>query len=118
MCGWPSTSDPSCLITGLRRQPLLAVLRPSSIHQARRQLEQLRQAGLCHAELAVEASSDWVAMARELVAEAYKRATAVLTGNRKVLDDLAEMLVERETVDAEDLQELLISSDVRVAEYV
>jgi hypothetical protein len=26
--------------------------------------------------------------------------------------------VERETVDAEDLQELLIRSDVRVAEYV
>jgi 2-dehydro-3-deoxyphosphogluconate aldolase/(4S)-4-hydroxy-2-oxoglutarate aldolase len=47
---------------------VLAVLRPPSIHQARRQLEQLQQAGLCHAELAVEASSTWVAMARELVA--------------------------------------------------
>jgi cell division protease FtsH len=54
----------------------------------------------------------------QLVAEAYKRATAVLNGNRVVLDELAEMLVERETVDAEDLQELLIRSDVRVAEYV
>ena len=54
----------------------------------------------------------------QLVAEAYKRATAVLNGNRKVLDELAEMLVERETVDAEDLQELLIRSDVRVADYV
>jgi cell division protease FtsH len=54
----------------------------------------------------------------QLVAEAYKRATAVLNGNRKVLDELAEMLVERETVDADDLQELLIRSDVRVAEYV
>ena len=54
----------------------------------------------------------------QLVAEAYKRATAVLSGNRKVLDELAEMLVERETVDADDLQELLIRSDVRVAEYV
>jgi cell division protease FtsH len=54
----------------------------------------------------------------QLVAEAYKRATAVLTGNRSVLDELAEMLVEKETVDAEDLQELLIRSDVKVAEYV
>ncbi|MFM8975182.1 MAG: ATP-dependent zinc metalloprotease FtsH3 [Vulcanococcus sp.] len=54
----------------------------------------------------------------QLVAEAYKRATAVLNGNRPVLDELAEMLVERETVDAEDLQELLIRSDVRVADYV
>ena len=54
----------------------------------------------------------------ELVAEAYGRATAVLTANRPVLDELAEMLVEKETVDAEDLQELLIRSDVKVAEYV
>ena len=54
----------------------------------------------------------------QLVAEAYKRATAVLNDNRTVLDELAEMLVERETVDAEDLQELLIRSDVRVAAYV
>jgi cell division protease FtsH len=28
------------------------------------------------------------------------------------------MLVERETVDAEELQELLVRSDVHVAEYV
>ncbi|QPN62243.1 ATP-dependent zinc metalloprotease FtsH3 [Synechococcus sp. CBW1004] len=54
----------------------------------------------------------------QLVAEAYRRATEVLTGNRPVLDELAEMLVERETVDAEELQELLIQRDVRVASYV
>jgi cell division protease FtsH len=53
-----------------------------------------------------------------LVAEAYKRATEVLKTNRSVLDELADMLVEKETVDAEDLQELLIRRDVRVAEYV
>jgi cell division protease FtsH len=54
----------------------------------------------------------------QLVEEAYRRATAVLTNNRSVLDELAEMLVERETVDAEELQELLVRSDVHVAEYV
>ncbi len=54
----------------------------------------------------------------QLVAEAYRRATAVLSGNRPVLDELAELLVEKETVDAEELQELLIRSDVTVAEYV
>jgi cell division protease FtsH len=53
-----------------------------------------------------------------LVAEAYRRAKRVLIENRSVLDELAEMLVEKETVDAEELQELLIRSDVRVAEYV
>jgi cell division protease FtsH len=54
----------------------------------------------------------------QLVEEAYRRATTVLADNRSVLDELAEMLVERETVDAEELQELLVRSDVRVAEYV
>ena len=54
----------------------------------------------------------------ELVDAAYKRATKVLVDNQAVLDELAEMLVERETVDAEELQELLIRRDVRVAEYV
>jgi cell division protease FtsH len=54
----------------------------------------------------------------ELVAEAYKRATSVLVENRSVLDELADMLVEKETVDADDLQELLERSDVKVAAYV
>jgi cell division protease FtsH len=54
----------------------------------------------------------------KLVEEAYRRATSVLAANRSVLDELAELLVEKETVDAEELQELLIRRDVRVAEYV
>ena len=54
----------------------------------------------------------------QLVEEAYRRATAVLSDNRSVLDELADMLVEKETVDAEELQELLVRSDVRVAAYV
>ena len=54
----------------------------------------------------------------DLVDVAYKRATKVLVDNRPVLDELAELLVEQETVDAEELQELLITRDVRVAEYV
>jgi cell division protease FtsH len=54
----------------------------------------------------------------QLVAEAYRRATEVLTSNRSVLDRLAELLVDRETIDADELQELLIDSEVRVAAYV
>jgi len=54
----------------------------------------------------------------DLVDVAYKRATKVLVDNRAVLDELAEMLVAQETVDAEELQELLITRDVRVAEYI
>ena len=33
-------------------------------------------------------------------------------------DELAGMLMEQETVDSEELQELLIKRDVRIAEYV
>jgi cell division protease FtsH len=35
-----------------------------------------------------------------------------------VLDELADLLVEQETVDAEQLQELLLLRDVQVANYV
>jgi cell division protease FtsH len=54
----------------------------------------------------------------ELVDRAYVRAKEVLTTNRPVLDELAELLVKKETVDAEELQELLIERDVKVAAYV
>jgi cell division protease FtsH len=50
-----------------------------------------------------------------LVDEAYRRAKDVLASNRKVLDQLAAMLVEKETVDAEELQQLLNSNDVQIA---
>ncbi len=51
----------------------------------------------------------------ELVAEAYRRAKEVLVDNRQVLDKLADMLVEKETVDSEELQELLATNDVKMA---
>ncbi|MDM9383133.1 MULTISPECIES: ATP-dependent zinc metalloprotease FtsH3 [Chlorogloeopsis] len=54
---------------------------------------------------------------RKLVDAAYKRAKQVLTDNRHVLDQLAEMLVEKETVDAEELQELLGNNDVKTAAF-
>jgi len=55
---------------------------------------------------------------RSLVDEAYKRAKEVLTTNRHILDKLAEMLVEKETVDSEELQELLATNEVRMATIV
>ncbi|PSB28158.1 ATP-dependent zinc metalloprotease FtsH3 [Stenomitos frigidus] len=52
---------------------------------------------------------------RNLVEQAYRRAKAVLVGNRHVLDELAAMLIEKETVDSDELQELLANSDVKMA---
>jgi cell division protease FtsH len=52
---------------------------------------------------------------RNLVDQAYRRAKEVLVGNKSVLDRLSEMLMEKETVDAEELQELLANSDVKMA---
>ncbi|MGK7936486.1 MAG: ATP-dependent zinc metalloprotease FtsH3, partial [Xenococcaceae cyanobacterium] len=52
---------------------------------------------------------------RNLVDQAYRRAKEVLTVNRYILDKLSEMLVEKETVDAEELQELLANNDVKMA---
>jgi cell division protease FtsH len=52
---------------------------------------------------------------RQLVEEAYQRAKQVLTENRHVLNELAEILIEKETVDSEELQELLANNDVKMA---
>jgi len=53
----------------------------------------------------------------QLVEVAYRRAKEVLVNNRHILDKLAEMLVDKETVDAEELQELLANNDVRTAAF-
>jgi len=45
----------------------------------------------------------------------HRRAKEVLVNNRHILDQLAQMLVDKETVDARGLQELLANNDVRTA---
>ncbi|MBE9226873.1 ATP-dependent zinc metalloprotease FtsH3 [Phormidium sp. LEGE 05292] len=52
---------------------------------------------------------------RILVDEAYKRAKDVLVSNRALLDQLSALLIEKETVDADELQEILADSDVKMA---
>ncbi|MGF1489659.1 MAG: ATP-dependent zinc metalloprotease FtsH3 [Prochloraceae cyanobacterium] len=52
---------------------------------------------------------------RSLVDRAYVRTKEVLEGNRQILDKLAEMLVEKETVDSDELQDLLANNDVKMA---
>lgn len=52
---------------------------------------------------------------RKLVDEAYKRAKDVLVSNKHILDKLSAMLIEKETVDADELQELLANNDVTMA---
>ena len=54
---------------------------------------------------------------RNYVDQAYSRAKKVLTENRYVLDRLAEMLIEKETVEADELQEVLASNDVKMASF-
>jgi len=55
---------------------------------------------------------------RKLVDEAYQRAKDVLVSNKHILDKLSAMLIEKETVDAEELQELLAENDVKMAAIV
>ena len=54
---------------------------------------------------------------RKLVDTAYIRAKEVLVNNRKVLDEIAQMLIDKETVDAEELQEILGNNDVKMAAF-
>jgi len=50
-----------------------------------------------------------------LVSEAYTRAKTLLMQNRPILDRIAQMLIEKETVDAEELEEIIRSSPVELA---
>ena len=52
---------------------------------------------------------------RNLVDQAYRRAKQVLVNNRHVLDQLGQALVEKETVDAEELQQMLANNQVQMA---
>ncbi|MCC5630060.1 ATP-dependent zinc metalloprotease FtsH3 [Nostoc sphaeroides] len=54
---------------------------------------------------------------RKLVDVAYTRAKEVLVRNRHILDQIAQMLVDKETVDAEELQEILSNNDVTTAAF-
>ena len=51
----------------------------------------------------------------KLVTQAYERAKGVLETNRSILDQLAEILIEKETVDAEELQDLLAKNNAEMA---
>ena len=52
---------------------------------------------------------------RNYVDQAYSRAKKVLTENRHILNRLAEMLIEKETVEADELQDVLDNNDVKMA---
>jgi cell division protease FtsH len=52
---------------------------------------------------------------RNLVDQAYRRAKEVLVKNRRVLDLISERLIEKETVDAEELQAILNANEVTMA---
>jgi len=52
---------------------------------------------------------------RNYVDQAYSRAKKVLQENRSVLDKLADMLMEKETVEADELQDVLANNDIKMA---
>ncbi|MCX7969173.1 MAG: ATP-dependent zinc metalloprotease FtsH [Armatimonadetes bacterium] len=52
---------------------------------------------------------------RRIVEECYQRAKKLLQENRIALDAIANRLLERETIDGEELDELLVSMNVAVA---
>jgi len=52
---------------------------------------------------------------RNLVDQAYRRAKTVLLENKHILDKLADMLIDKETVDSDELQLLLEENEVKVA---
>lgn len=54
---------------------------------------------------------------RRLVNVAYTRAKTVLTNNRPLLDALAKLLIEKETVSAEEFQRLIAENKIEMMPY-
>jgi len=54
---------------------------------------------------------------KELVDHAYSRAKTILQNNRSILDNLAEILVEKETIESDELQQILQNSDAKIATF-
>ena len=52
---------------------------------------------------------------RNYVDQAYSRAKKVLLDNRHILDRVAQMLIEKETVEADELQKVLSENDITMA---
>jgi cell division protease FtsH len=52
---------------------------------------------------------------RNLVEQAQRRAKEVLLKNRHVLDEVSQRLIEKETIDAEELQQILVANEVTMA---
>jgi len=52
---------------------------------------------------------------RNYVDQAYSRAKKVLVENRHILDKLADMLIDKETVEADELQDVLSNNEVKMA---
>jgi 2-dehydro-3-deoxyphosphogluconate aldolase / (4S)-4-hydroxy-2-oxoglutarate aldolase len=67
---WRPTSRPACdsLIASLHHQPLLVVLRHRQPSLLVPQLEQLRELGVRHTEIAWGPGADWIAQCRQLIA--------------------------------------------------
>ena len=72
MSGWLNTSEFQTpdrdLIAALHRQPLLVVLRHRQPSLLVPQLEQLRELGVRHTEIAWGPGADWIAQCRQLIA--------------------------------------------------
>lgn len=52
---------------------------------------------------------------RNLVEQAQRRAKEVLLKNRHVLDEVSQRLIEKETIDADELQQILVANEVTMA---
>lgn len=61
--------------------------------------------------------ADIDAEVRRLVNVAYTRAKSLLLSNRRLLDDLAELLMEKETVSAEEFQKLIAQNQIEMMPY-
>jgi cell division protease FtsH len=79
--------------------------------------QRLGQVSMGNSQISAETKGMIDAEVGRLVQGAYTRAKQLLLDNRPALDALATMLVEKETVTAEELAQILANCDVTISDY-
>ncbi|MDE2071263.1 MAG: ATP-dependent zinc metalloprotease FtsH [Patescibacteria group bacterium] len=69
-------------------------------------------AGVAGREYSEKVSAEIDAEVRRIIDEAYKKAEAIIAKNRKVLNSIAQRLVEKETIEREEFEQILIAGGI------
>jgi cell division protease FtsH len=74
--------------------------------------EAVLQPGIMAREFSEKVSAEIDAEVKRIIADAYAKAEKIITGKRKALDAIAARLVEKETIERDEFEQLLVANGI------